>query len=99
MLLWLKGFFFLFWHSALSHPSEVLDRKHGENTEWVMERGILGQYQRARDFLYPHGFFPSQQLSWDTIWVQQNTATFVDNRWTSRRRNVFIPLRVFLSYM
>jgi hypothetical protein len=31
--------------------------------------------------------------------VQQETATYEGNRLTSRRRKVFIPLRVFLLYM
>jgi hypothetical protein len=43
--------------------------------------------------------YPNQQLSWTTILVQQETATYEGNRLTSRRRNVFIPLRVFLLFM
>jgi hypothetical protein len=31
--------------------------------------------------------------------VQQEIATHEDNRMTSRKRKVFIPLRVFLLYM
>jgi hypothetical protein len=31
--------------------------------------------------------------------VQQVTATYEDNSLTSRKRKVFIPLRVFLLYM
>jgi hypothetical protein len=31
--------------------------------------------------------------------VQQEPATYEGNRLTSRRRNVFIPLRVFLRHM
>jgi hypothetical protein len=44
-------------------------------------------------------YFPSQQLSWTAIMVQQNTATDKGYRWTSRQRKVFIPLRIFLLYM
>jgi hypothetical protein len=44
-------------------------------------------------------YFPSQQLSWTTIMVQQNTATDQGHRWTGRRRKVFIPLRVFLLHV
>jgi hypothetical protein len=55
---------------------------------------------KGRDLPLPSGaFFPSQQLSWTTILVLQDIATYEGNKWTSRRRKVFIPLRVFLLYM
>jgi hypothetical protein len=44
-------------------------------------------------------FSGSQQLSWTTIMVQQETATYEDNRLTNRRKKVVIPLRVFILYM
>ncbi len=31
--------------------------------------------------------------------VQQETATYEDNRLTNRRKKVVIPLRVFILYM
>jgi hypothetical protein len=31
--------------------------------------------------------------------VEHNTVTDQGNRWTGRRRKVFIPLRVFLLFM
>jgi hypothetical protein len=78
--------------SRLLQASECHQMGDGKRDSWPVPEGQgLPLPSRA--------FFPSQQLSWDTIWVQQNTATFVDNRWTSRRRKVFIPRRVFLSYM
>jgi hypothetical protein len=43
--------------------------------------------------------FHNQKLSWTTISVQQIIATYEYNRFTSRKRKVFIPLRVFLPYM
>jgi hypothetical protein len=73
-------------------PSEGHQMGHGKRDTWSVPEG-QGLPLPSRTF------FPSQQLSWVTIWVQQYTATFVNNIWTSRRRKVFIRLRVFLSYM
>jgi hypothetical protein len=63
-------------------------------------RGILGQYWRARGFLY-HLLrsLPANNYTGATILVHQNTATYKVNRWTSGRRNLFILLRVSLPYM
>ncbi len=33
------------------------------------------------------------------VFIPQETATYEDNRLTSRRRKVFVPPKVFLLYM
>jgi hypothetical protein len=58
-------------------------------TEWVIDRWILGQYQKGQGLPLPTGaFIPSQQLSMTMILVQQDTATYEGDRWTSMRRKV-----------